>query len=344
MLRKNDWPADALEAVTACPWCGGSGATLRHAGLADVTFNTAPGRFDMYECATCGAGYLNPRPTRQSIGLAYARYYTHSAAAPPVPESTALARLRRRLANGYRNARYGADARPALAVGAALLKTLPAQRIVLDSYYRFLPRAHGHLLDFGCGNGGFLDIARGLGWRCTGMDFDPGAVDAARRQGHAVIHGGPEALNGIGETFDAVTVSHVLEHMHDPQALLSALFAVLKPGGGIYVETPNFGSICHRHFGRHWRGIEAPRHLAIPAAASLRHALTAAGFTAIILHQRPDVFAPIYKRSAALSEGQDSESPAALARPNPPRQQAREASQSSGMSEYLSVTAQKPSP
>jgi 2-polyprenyl-3-methyl-5-hydroxy-6-metoxy-1,4-benzoquinol methylase len=335
------WPESALEDVTQCPFCSGTRFAPVYENLADITFHAAPGRFSMSECEACGSGFLNPRPKPEFIGMAYARYYTHREDEPVYRHHRGLGLIRHMLANNYRNARYGARLSPSLPGGAWLIGALPRQRIVLDAYYRFLPRNAGRLLDFGCGNGGFLDITRSLGWDCTGVDLDEIAVATASAHGHTVHHGGQQLLDQWTDHFFAVTASHVLEHVHEPISLLKCLYRVLKPGGQLYVETPNFGSVCRRHFGPAWRGMEAPRHLCIATPKALTEALSACGFTQIRLHHRPDVFVPIYKRSLALSRNENSESAAALDLSGPSAELLRQAA-APGRSEYLSFTAARP--
>ena len=72
------WPAEGLEAVHACPYCGGSDRSLAYEGVEDWAFGCAPGRWSYWRCAACHALYLHARPTSATIGQAYARYYTHA--------------------------------------------------------------------------------------------------------------------------------------------------------------------------------------------------------------------------------------------------------------------------
>ena len=72
-----DWPADGLEHVPACPVCGSVERKPVHEGVADWSFGAAPGLWRHVRCLSCDSLLLDPRPTRQTLGLAYATYYTH---------------------------------------------------------------------------------------------------------------------------------------------------------------------------------------------------------------------------------------------------------------------------
>jgi SAM-dependent methyltransferase len=108
--------------------------------------------------------------------------------------------------------------------------------------------------------------------------MDPVVVKNARARNLDVRLGGIEQFEGNRETFDWITMSHVIEHVHDPVKVLRAAHALLKPGGRLWLETPNAASFGHRHFGAHWRGLEPPRHLVVFDGQSLALAMMSAGF------------------------------------------------------------------
>ena len=110
------WPPDDLEPVAACPVCGAAERSLLWDGLTDRVFGAAPGTWKLMRCAGCASGYLDPRPTLDSIGRAYAVYYTHGGAeaAPRI----ALHDLRQALANDHLRARWGYDVTPATPAAA----------------------------------------------------------------------------------------------------------------------------------------------------------------------------------------------------------------------------------
>jgi 2-polyprenyl-3-methyl-5-hydroxy-6-metoxy-1,4-benzoquinol methylase len=300
------WPEGGLERVPACPLCGSRERTPLHLGIADGAYENTPGRWDLYRCAGCGCAFLDPRPTRESIPLAYREYYTHAA-----PDGggagalTGMRRVRRALANGYRNWRYGTRERPATRMGVPAAWLFPATRRRIDLEFRHLPRPWpgARLLDVGFGDGAFLDRARSAGWQVTGVDPDPVTVDAARRRGLDVREGILDVLyDGLGP-FDVVTLSHVIEHVHDPRAFVRRIRALLKPGGIVWIETPNLEGSGHRRFGAAWRGLEPPRHLVLFGWDSLEALLREAGFAALRRLPRHEVYAEQAPKSLAIRRG-----------------------------------------
>lgn len=280
------WPSHELEIVPNCPVCGGERRVLRYSELTDCIFAIAPGAWSLYCCRDCGSGWLDPRPNATSLPRAYVGYFTHDA--PPelvaIHPRGVIKRWLHDASNDYMNYRYGTNRTPATSYGKWLAWLLPPVRAAVDSTCRHVPRATasgGLLLDVGCGNGAFLRLAREMGWDAAGLDFDPEAVGQARKAGFAAILGGVDALADQSECYDVITLSHVIEHVGDPNATLGRLYRLLKPGGVLWLETPNLGSLGHHIYGRDWRGLEPPRHLVLFNAKSLSGSLSKAGFTDI---------------------------------------------------------------
>jgi 2-polyprenyl-3-methyl-5-hydroxy-6-metoxy-1,4-benzoquinol methylase len=272
------WPIDGLQAVPQCPLCGSPERELVHKGMTDLIYFCAPGEWTLFRCAQCRSGYLDPMPTPQTLGLAYRTYFTHSTSAPAA--AGPMATLRLSVANGYRNLRFGSRIRPGLRVlGGLVPRLMPAWAATIDWDCHHLPKPEPgmRLLDVGCGNGQFLDFARNCGWGVTGVDLDEKAVATCRARGLDVRTGTIEAI-GADEQFDGITMGHVIEHVYDPHALLRACYQRLKPGGWIWVDTPNIDSLGHAEYGPHWVGVDAPRHLILFTPASLMEALAKAGF------------------------------------------------------------------
>jgi 2-polyprenyl-3-methyl-5-hydroxy-6-metoxy-1,4-benzoquinol methylase len=340
-----EWPTEGLERVLNCPVCGVDTRELVHEALTDRVFFCAPGEWSMYRCEACASTYLDPRPTRETIGLAYQRYFTHEKT--EVRDFRALGvlkKLRRSLANGYRNHRYGTRLYPASILGILAASLIPYGRALLDAEMRHLPRQNTkqRLLDLGCGNGEFLLRARSAGWVVVGVDPDAKAVEVARGHGLEVRLGGVEALDPSVERFDVITLAHVIEHVHRPGEVLAACYRLLKPGGYLWLETPNITSEGHEVFGRNWRDLDPPRHLVLFTSESLRQALSRAGFIEVKVQSYLPLCDDIFGASQAIAAGID---PFSVARPKAPRGLVRKAERVArrdpARREFLTVKAWK---
>lgn len=282
------WPIEGLEFLGACPNCGSKSRELLHEDLGDLVFYSAPGKWRLYCCRQCQSAYLDPRPNQETIGQAYKSYFTHGS--PEDRTKTALRGFLRSLANGYRNRRYGGCRSPAYRAGYWVIRFLNPVAALLDRLMRHMPRVDDRekkLLDVGSGNGQFLLDAQKTGWRATGLELDPKAVAVSRALGLHVIHGGIEMMDDFENEFDVITLSHVIEHLHNPRSAIEACFRALKPGGMLWLETPNIGSLGHKLYGRWWRGLEPPRHLVIFSRDALANLLMQAGFVDLRQHSAP---------------------------------------------------------
>lgn len=297
------WPENGLEHVESCPVCGLSDRHILHSDLVDEVFGCAPGEWSLWRCDSCRCGFLDPRPSLSTQHLAYTNYYTHSQRARR--NTSCFEALKRTMVNGYATRRFGAATAGSSRIGVFIAKAVPFLGHIVDRTYRHLPlskHAQSELLDVGCGNGDFLKIASKCGWRVFGVDFDSQAVSVCSSEGLNVREGGVESLPEESEAFDYITLSHVLEHVGDPNQLLQSCYRLLRPGGSIWLETPNIDSLCHGRFGRHWRGLEAPRHLVLFNAPALERSLTAVGFRDVTHLPQPNVTSGIYRQSRVLAK------------------------------------------
>jgi len=298
-----EWPQNGLEAVPVCPVCGAVRRKIMYQGVADRIF-CAPGQWNIYSCQACGSGYLDPRPNRETIGKAYQGYFTHNERIR-FTDLSLPGKVQCWLANGYRNYRFGTCEKPATFLGILTAMIMPSMRSIVDAGMRHLPRpmAGNRLLDVGCGNGKFLVRAASAGWDVVGVDFDKHAVAAACSLGLDVRLGGIECLNPDVERFDVITLAHVIEHVHDPVAVLKSCFALLKRGGSVWIETPNITSQGHRLFGQYWRGLEPPRHLVLFTRSALCAALKTAGFVESEDPPYRPMCRTIFQLSKAIADG-----------------------------------------
>jgi 2-polyprenyl-3-methyl-5-hydroxy-6-metoxy-1,4-benzoquinol methylase len=256
---------------TTCILCGAQGA-LVYQGLIDSTGALA-GHWDIRRCTntSCGLLWVDPKPNSDEIWKAYQKYFTHKDHQVPIP------RRHRRLTNLLRKI-----SKPI----STLFVHLSGLRIFEKEVRKkagFMYLGHGQpghrLLDVGCGNGSFLAVMKGIGWVVEGTETDLGAVENALDiYGLKIHHGRLEELNLKGDSFDAITMNHVIEHVHDPVSLLKECFRLLKPGGKIILTTPNPDSLGHQLFREHWICLFPPSHLHLFSQAALQQCAKMAGF------------------------------------------------------------------
>jgi SAM-dependent methyltransferase len=141
--------------------------------------------------------------------------------------------------------------------------------------------AGARLVDAGSNFGHFLAVARER-YAASGFDVSPMAVAAAReRFGVESIVASVYALPASLGSADAVTCWDVIEHLPDPLAALRALRALLRPGGLLFLSTPDAGSPVARVLGRRWHYLDPVQHITVFGRANLGTALARAGFAVV---------------------------------------------------------------
>ena len=142
--------------------------------------------------------------------------------------------------------------------------------------------AVGSLLDIGCGNGRILEAS--IGWNSVGVE--PVASFAANASEFGKVYA---SLDDVNESFDAISIMAVLEHVVDPFALLKRAFDLAKPGALLIIEVPNghrIDSWILDHLlkisGRPWTvrttPLQSPFHLSEFSRRSLIRAVRKAGW------------------------------------------------------------------
>ncbi|MFQ3611807.1 MAG: class I SAM-dependent methyltransferase [Fimbriimonadales bacterium] len=286
-----------------------------YTGLRDKVYKGTPGEWDFYQCAQCQCGYFDPRPTPQAVGKLYVEYYTHTTQSiPEYHQLSLLGKVRRILGNGYRNYRFGTNERPASPLGILVAWLMRDYRALLDAGGRHLPKAkpNARLLDVGCGSGDFMLLAQRAGWQVMGVEPDPEAVKVARQRGLKVVEGDIHALKDDTEAYDGITLNHVIEHVHDPIAVLSACYRLLRPGGWLWIETPNLNAQGHARFGADWVGLDIPRHLVVFTYEALCNLLHQVGFAHIEQLPYYPLCERVYAMSHAIATGQSPHHPPPL--------------------------------
>jgi 2-polyprenyl-3-methyl-5-hydroxy-6-metoxy-1,4-benzoquinol methylase len=119
----------------------------------------------------------------------------------------------------------------------------------------------GSILDIGAGIGSFLNTMRGKGWDVTGIEPDDGARSQALKLYNLKLSPASDVFQSPGSSFDAITLWHVLEHVHELHPYMEILKKLLKPKGKIFIAVPNYTSSDARFYGPFWAAYDVPRHL-----------------------------------------------------------------------------------
>ncbi|HEY8516472.1 MAG TPA: class I SAM-dependent methyltransferase [Candidatus Binatia bacterium] len=214
----------------ACALCGAASGTPLARGW-DFEYATTRDEFTFRRCG-CGGVFLDPRPAPESLGIVYpSNYYAYD--------------FERKL--GPITLRFKAF----------------ADRAKVKAYTPYL-KPGARVLDVGCGDGHVLRQIRGaagIPLELEGVEFSERAVEAARRDGFRVYQGSIEDVELPADAFDLVIMNQLIEHVREPRVVLERIGRALKPGGHLFIETPNIDSLDARLFRRrYWGGYHLPRH------------------------------------------------------------------------------------
>ncbi len=141
-------------------------------------------------------------------------------------------------------------------------------------------RAPGsRLLDVGYGRGYLVELARAYGLETYGVEASPNQLKSLDdRMGRRLWRSSTADQSLPWGSFDAVIVSHVLEHTDDPRGFLESISSALNPEGVIYVAVPDMDSAQFRIFGKRWDPITPLAHQQYFNKASLSRLLESVGF------------------------------------------------------------------
>lgn len=117
------------------------------------------------------------------------------------------------------------------------------------------------LLDIGCGTGAFLKTAQDNGWQVSGIEPNKKARTIANENCNDSVFN-VEKLNSFkAESFDVISLWHVLEHLPNLEEHVSILKKLLKPNGTLVIAVPNFKSYDALYYKNFWAAFDVPRHL-----------------------------------------------------------------------------------
>ena len=213
--------------VSKCPSCN-SGNWVDYLTCKDFTVSHET--FSLKKCKSCNLIVTSPRPEDDRLSEYYQsdEYISHSSKASTLIDRIYL------IARSY---------------------TLKWKLGIIDKYK--LPKKT--ILDFGCGTGDFLKTCRDAGWTVEGIEPSPIAREKAIEKTGAPI------LNGFSidhsKRFGTITLWHVLEHVPDPNSLISNLSLSLEDDGTVFIAVPNHESFDALYYKEYWAGYDVPRHL-----------------------------------------------------------------------------------
>lgn len=217
--------------IDKCPLCGKG----HFKKAMTCTDHYATGEaFDIYRCQECGFLFTQGVPVENEIGRYYESpdYISHSDTN-----------------KGLMNHVYHWIRRFMLKRKAHLVKHCCGGLV------------HGTLLDIGTGTGYFPHFMQEKGWKVSAIEKSPKAREFARKHFQLDVSA-PETLFTLEkETFDAITLWHVMEHLEHLNETWKQLYQLLKPGGVLIVAVPNPNSYDAGHYGERWAAYDVPRHL-----------------------------------------------------------------------------------
>ncbi|MFT5858101.1 MAG: 2-polyprenyl-3-methyl-5-hydroxy-6-metoxy-1,4-benzoquinol methylase [Flavobacteriaceae bacterium] len=154
--------------------------------------------------------------------------------------------------------------------------TIARYNALLDKFEKH--RKTNRILDVGCGYGFFLEIAKKRGWKVYGSDYAEKCIDICTKKGIDMYRGSMNDEAFIPEMFDVITSFEVIEHIYKLNQELQNLNRLLRPGGIMYVTTPNFNAILRYRLGEKYDVINYPEHLLYFTRKTLQSAMEKNGF------------------------------------------------------------------
>lgn len=252
---------------TACPVCN-SNSIQKVLDIKDYTVSQEI--FEVWHCNGCSFRFTQNIPAASKIGPYYqsANYVSHSDT-----QEGLIHRL------------YHMVRTHTLKVKRSLIQETTGKKT-------------GALLDVGAGTGAFSKTMKDAGWHVTGLEPD----DTARKNA-LEINGlellSPDHLYQFPEnSFDAITMWHVLEHVHDLHGYLERYHSILREDGRLVIAVPNYTSYDATVYQQYWAAYDVPRHLYHFSPESMSQLAAAKGFSVYAV--RPMWFDSFYV--AMLSE------------------------------------------
>lgn len=120
---------------------------------------------------------------------------------------------------------------------------------------------NGKFLDIGCGNGSRLLKMKKLGWHVFGVELNTFAYQKCIKNDLNVQNKPLEQAVFKKNYFDVIYMSHLIEHLNNPDEIINICSNLLKKGGKLYINTPNNNALGKKIFNKYWFANEVPRHI-----------------------------------------------------------------------------------
>jgi 2-polyprenyl-3-methyl-5-hydroxy-6-metoxy-1,4-benzoquinol methylase len=131
-------------------------------------------------------------------------------------------------------------------------------------------RKTNNILDVGCGDGYFLEVAKKQKWNVFGTEFREESIKICSEKGIHMHHGTLSTLQNASGHFDIITSFEVLEHINNPLEEIALFSQLLRSEGAAYITTPNFNSLSRYTLSNKWNVIDYPEHLSYYTIRTLR--------------------------------------------------------------------------
>jgi SAM-dependent methyltransferase len=224
--------------------------------------------YEMYWDDVSQFGMIHPRPAAEEVPAFYdvPEYYTRSEAASDRPYQV----NHRHQFTVWLLCRLSWQVDDSVHIGA-------------DWFTQNHGPAKARILDVGCGSGEKMVTLAQAGHEVVGVEPDPIARQLALKRGLCVFEGTAEKMPAELEdgSFDAIIMTHVLEHCVEPVLAIENAVRLLKSGGHLTVETPNNAAMGSENAGTAWRWLDVPRHLNFFTPQSLRAVCELGGLTPV---------------------------------------------------------------
>lgn len=238
-----------MKHVFNCPVCG-STSLIPFLTCKDYTVSRED--FNLVSCNDCTFKFTNPIPYPEDLGKYYKSedYISHS------NTNKGLVSKVYKLVRNY---------------------TLKGKLNLVQNYV-----SRGTILDYGCGTGMFLKVCQDNGWKAFGMEPDDGARKLGTEMGLNVFSD-KERLKTYtnNQTFDIITLWHVLEHVTDLDETLTFFKDKLNKGGALIIAVPNYTSFDAQHYKEFWAAYDVPRHLYHFEIKTIQKLLSKHGFSLV---------------------------------------------------------------